>query len=62
MVFQKVRESVRRNHIHLLRAAILLASVAALAFLLLGRDLLMVSLCVAVGALLLVLSKSWHLP
>jgi hypothetical protein len=60
-ICDKLRDSVKRSHIHLLRAIILLASVAALAMLLLGRDIVMISLCVVVGALLLLLSKSWRM-
>ncbi len=60
--YRRLNMDLKCNYPHVLRVMILLCSSAALALVLLGRDILMVALCVIIGALLLVLSAPWRVP
>lgn len=56
------KEARRATYAEIVRFVILACAFATLAFVLVGHDVLIFGMVVAIGVLLLVLSEAWRLP
>ena len=57
---QQIGDTEAITVVHFVRSVILLLTFAAFAFVLFGRDLKIIALTVAIGWLLIVLTKAWR--